>query len=349
MRKYRAAAQALKETYSKAEIANFFICPVQHPDVVMSVLINKQKSRTGKMPGGSRARPRYQPIIRNVLVRNLVFVCFFMFISCAVAPGGGLQTVVQEGIQVEKAASPDKETRIESLDGTLRTGYKVAKHMLSEGRLPAALSTSFASKLMQGQWSGLALIDPEGSVQAMARDGSYPQVSNWLTHYRQLEDENATLRESLDILRNARDSEEIYLEIDLDNDSLYVKMGSQVLYDFPVVTGKGYISRTSKWKRRFRTPRGIMTVQKKERWPVWYPPAWHWAERGRKAPKRRYGIRGVLGKYRLNLGNAYGIHGTRSGNIGRPGKRSHGCVRMNRRDLTITYKLCDVGTKVYIY
>ena len=52
---------------------------------------------------------------------------------------------------------------------------------------------------------------------------------------------------------------------------------------------------------------------------------------------------------RSNDGNAYGIHGTRSGNIGAPGKRSHGCVRMNRRDLTITYRLCDVGTKVYVY
>jgi hypothetical protein len=348
MRKYRAAAHALKETYSKVEIANFFISPLHHPDVVMSVLINRQKSRTGeKLPDRSRGRSR--PIIGNVLVRNLLFVCFFMFISCAVAPSGSFRAMVQEGIAMEKASSEEEEMKIESFDGTLRTGYEVAKHMLSDGPLPAALSNSFASRLMQGNWSGLALIDQKGGVQAMARDGSYPQVSNWLTRYSQLEDENATLRESLEILRNARDSEEIYLEIDLDNDSLYVKMGSQVLYDFPVVTGKGYTPRTSKWKRRFRTPRGIMTVQKKERWPVWYPPSWHWRERGKEVPARRYGIRGVLGKYRLNLGNAYGIHGTRAGNIGPPGKRSHGCVRMNRRDLTITYRLCDVGTKVYIY
>ncbi|MFO8057393.1 MAG: L,D-transpeptidase [bacterium] len=346
MRKYRAAAQALRETYSQVEIANFFISPLQHPDIVMSVLINKQKAQAADMP--VRRAPS-RPIIRNVLVRNLVYVCFFMFISCAVAPSGGFQAMVREDIKVENAAPARDSAEVERMDGTLRTGYEVAKHMFSDGPLPAALSNSFASRLMEGDWSGLALIGSDGDVKAMARDGSYPQMSNWLTRYRRLEDENSTLRESLDILRNARDSEEIYLEIDLDNDSLYVKMGSQVLYDFPVVTGKGYLPRTSKWKRRFRTPRGIMTVQKKERWPVWYPPSWHWRERGQEVPSRRYGIRGVLGKYRLNLGNAYGIHGTRSGNIGPPGKRSHGCVRMNRRDLTITYRLCDVGTKVYIY
>jgi lipoprotein-anchoring transpeptidase ErfK/SrfK len=89
-------------------------------------------------------------------------------------------------------------------------------------------------------------------------------------------------------------------------------------------------------------------VKRKERHPVWYPPSWHWSERGREVPERRYAIRGVLGKYRLNLGHSYGIHGTRSGRI-RPGKYSHGCIRMNRKDLQIVYKLTDVGTEVYIY
>ena len=59
-------------------------------------------------------------------------------------------------------------------------------------------------------------------------------------------------------------------------------------------------------------------------------------------------VEGELGKYRLNLGEGYLLHGT-------PYKESigmastHGCVRMRDEDIEWLYEHVPVGTKVYIY
>lgn len=59
-------------------------------------------------------------------------------------------------------------------------------------------------------------------------------------------------------------------------------------------------------------------------------------------------IEGELGKFRLNLGNGYLLHGT-------PYKESigmaatHGCVRLRDDDIEWLYEHVPVGTKVYIY
>src|SRR5512138_1148840 len=59
-------------------------------------------------------------------------------------------------------------------------------------------------------------------------------------------------------------------------------------------------------------------------------------------------VEGELGKYRLNLGEGYLLHGT-------PYKESigmastHGCVRMRDEDIEWLYDHVPVGTKVYIY
>lgn len=59
-------------------------------------------------------------------------------------------------------------------------------------------------------------------------------------------------------------------------------------------------------------------------------------------------IEGELGKYRLNLGDGYLLHGT-------PYKESigmaatHGCVRLRDEDIEWLYDHVPVGTKVYIY
>jgi L,D-transpeptidase-like protein len=59
-------------------------------------------------------------------------------------------------------------------------------------------------------------------------------------------------------------------------------------------------------------------------------------------------IEGELGKYRLNLGEGYLLHGT-------PYKESigmaatHGCVRMRDEDIEWLYEHVPVGTRVYIY
>ncbi len=57
---------------------------------------------------------------------------------------------------------------------------------------------------------------------------------------------------------------------------------------------------------------------------------------------------GVLGAFRLYLGDGYGIHGTNvPSSIGRD--VSHGCVRLRNEDITQLYHTVTIGTPVYIY
>jgi len=56
----------------------------------------------------------------------------------------------------------------------------------------------------------------------------------------------------------------------------------------------------------------------------------------------------VLGKYRLEMGNGYGIHGTDE-----PEKLghsvSHGCVRLGDADIETLYQIANVHDTVIIY
>ncbi len=62
--------------------------------------------------------------------------------------------------------------------------------------------------------------------------------------------------------------------------------------------------------------------------------------------QRKYA--GVLGAFRLYLGDGYGIHGTNvPSSIGRD--VSHGCVRLRNEDITQLYHTVTIGTPVYIY
>jgi hypothetical protein len=59
-------------------------------------------------------------------------------------------------------------------------------------------------------------------------------------------------------------------------------------------------------------------------------------------------VPGTLGKYRLNLGDGIGLHGTPDGgSIGRA--VTHGCMRLADADLEWVYQNVPIGTKVYIY
>jgi hypothetical protein len=62
--------------------------------------------------------------------------------------------------------------------------------------------------------------------------------------------------------------------------------------------------------------------------------------------QRKY--KGVLGTFRLNLGDGYALHGTDvPQSIGR--SVSHGCVRLRNEDIETLYNTVPVGTPVYIY
>jgi hypothetical protein len=59
-------------------------------------------------------------------------------------------------------------------------------------------------------------------------------------------------------------------------------------------------------------------------------------------------VEGELGKFRLNLGDGYLLHGTPYKNsIGMAA--THGCVRLRDEDIEWLYEHVPVGTKVYIY
>lgn len=58
-------------------------------------------------------------------------------------------------------------------------------------------------------------------------------------------------------------------------------------------------------------------------------------------------FRGSLGKYALNIGNSYAIHGTSNpASIGK--KYSHGCIRVLNKDAEYLYRLMQTGDKVTI-
>jgi hypothetical protein len=63
-------------------------------------------------------------------------------------------------------------------------------------------------------------------------------------------------------------------------------------------------------------------------------------------PQRKFDK--VLGKYRLNLGSGYGIHGTLyPDQLGR--SVTHGCVRLGDADIEQLFTMANVGDQVLIY
>ncbi|HEV2149705.1 MAG TPA: L,D-transpeptidase, partial [Longimicrobiaceae bacterium] len=59
-------------------------------------------------------------------------------------------------------------------------------------------------------------------------------------------------------------------------------------------------------------------------------------------------IPGELGKYKLDMGNGYYLHGTPDqGSVG--DVATHGCLRLREADLELLYRRVPVGTPVYIY
>lgn len=63
---------------------------------------------------------------------------------------------------------------------------------------------------------------------------------------------------------------------------------------------------------------------------------------------RQREFEGVLGSFRLNLGDGYALHGTQAtAQLGR--SVSHGCVRLADQDIAQLYQMANVGDEVIIY
>jgi L,D-transpeptidase ErfK/SrfK len=101
----------------------------------------------------------------------------------------------------------------------------------------------------------------------------------------------------------------------------------------------------------FKTPRGVFTVKSKMEDPVWVRPDWDFIEQGQKTPSPRSEDRydyATLGKYKLELGDGYKIHGTLYQRlIGMP--VTHGCIRLLDDDLEAVYQTLPKKSKVYIF
>ena len=166
----------------------------------------------------------------------------------------------------------------------------------------------------------------------------------------QLEAEVSALRETLDRLAGPNP----YIVIDTVHNRLQIRRNNRILKEAVCATGSGKVLLGPKLKDRwhFETPKQIFQVQRKVKDPIWAKPAWAFVERGRPVPTLPWVFDRLdlttLGKYALELGDGYEIHGTLyPGLLGR--HITHGCIRLNEGDLEFTYTLTETGNRVYIY
>lgn len=141
------------------------------------------------------------------------------------------------------------------------------------------------------------------------------------------------------------------ITVDLARNEIYLFQDGQLIDKSPVASGSERILRSGKRVWFFHTPRGLLKVLRKIKDPVWTKPDWAFIESGDPvpppdSPKRQ--VKGELGKYALDLGGGYMIHGTDDEES--IGKRvSHGCIRVPGDMLQEIWEATKVGTPVYIF
>lgn len=193
--------------------------------------------------------------------------------------------------------------------------------------------------------------------------------------------------------------------ISLEARQLVAMEGGDTLLVAPVAIGMDTTISYGARRWTFQTPRGVRTVLRKDKDPVWIPPDWHYAEVASKRglalawlrpgrpvklsggrtlvvrdgragvvlPDGEYGelpldeeiifddtlyvpppgtenrkIPGELGRFRLDMGEGYLLHGTPyEESVG--SNVTHGCIRLYDADIEWLFERVPVGTKVYIY
>ncbi|MBI5573770.1 MAG: L,D-transpeptidase [Elusimicrobia bacterium] len=147
---------------------------------------------------------------------------------------------------------------------------------------------------------------------------------------------------------------EPYILVDTKENILYFKQKGQIIRHTRCSVGKGGILSDKKTRRKweFVTPKGIFTIKSKTENPLWFKPDWAFIEEKKEiplpnSPERK--VEGELGKYALDLGFGYKIHGTQKEELlGRA--VSHGCIRLGADDLEYIYKNTKINkTLVYVY
>lgn len=110
-----------------------------------------------------------------------------------------------------------------------------------------------------------------------------------------------SLRSALDETPAPPPADADYLVVSIADRRVWYKHGDSVLYTAAVATGSGkqLVIKGNDKVLRFETPRGRLTVQRRDSAPAWIPPDWHYQE---QANKRRLGlvqlVRGVPLKLR---------------------------------------------------
>ena len=144
---------------------------------------------------------------------------------------------------------------------------------------------------------------------------------------------------------------ELYIVVNPNGNRLSLRRGQKVLLDAAISTGRNDTLTYLKRKWIFQTPRGIMSVIRKKKDPVWLKPDWAFLEKGESVPPLRSPLRkekGVLGAFLLDLGGGVMIHGTPQEHLlGR--SVTHGCIRVGYEDLKVLYDSVPLGTKVFIF
>lgn len=144
---------------------------------------------------------------------------------------------------------------------------------------------------------------------------------------------------------------ELYVVVNPNGNRLSLRRGQKVLLEAAISTGRNDTLTYGNRKWVFQTPRGIMSVIRKKKDPIWIRPDWAFLEKGEsvpplRSPKRRE--KGVLGAFLLDLGGGVMIHGTPQENLlGR--SVTHGCIRVGYDDLKVLFDSVPVGTKVFIF
>lgn len=141
------------------------------------------------------------------------------------------------------------------------------------------------------------------------------------------------------------DKSRFLLKVIQNNDS-----GKKVLYKTKVALGMDGCKPQSKGGRCYYTEPGDYAV----RWKIHDPKGIEWCipnsmtqEYPDDVREGKRCFRGPLGRYALNIGKSYAIHGTDRPDL--LGKRvSHGCIRVANSAMRVIYKLMDVGDPVKI-
>ena len=139
-------------------------------------------------------------------------------------------------------------------------------------------------------WRGVRAVDAR-ERRALAAAAFAADSELLATVSRQVGSATDSLASLLNAAREDSSSGRPYLVVSIADNRLWYKQGDEVLFTTRVATGTGKHlegAGTAKWK--FETPRGRLTVQRKDVEPAWVPPDWHYVEAAKTRRKKLYAL-----------------------------------------------------------